>query len=93
MEWLDWLGPLVDNCLLRQEEVEQPRFTILETAREYVREHLAPRGELEIARQQRQGRWSCNCRGSWGGWGNWTGSRATSQRHYAGGSNGVYATG
>ena len=45
---LDGLASLVDKSLLRQEqEVGQPRFTMLETIREYGQERLAEDGEAD----------------------------------------------
>jgi predicted ATPase/class 3 adenylate cyclase len=50
---LDGLAELLDQSLLRQEEVHgQPRFTMLETIREFARERLDESGELgEICRR------------------------------------------
>ena len=46
---LDGIASLIDKSLLRQteQEAEEPRFVMLETIREYGREALAERGELE----------------------------------------------
>jgi predicted ATPase/class 3 adenylate cyclase len=50
---LDGLAELVDQSLVRQEEVHgEPRFTMLETIREFARERLDESGELgEIRRR------------------------------------------
>jgi predicted ATPase/class 3 adenylate cyclase/DNA-binding CsgD family transcriptional regulator len=50
---LDGLLSLVDKCLLRQEESEQgePRFSMLQTLREFGLEILAITGETELTRQ------------------------------------------
>jgi predicted ATPase/DNA-binding SARP family transcriptional activator len=50
---LDLLGSLVDQHLLRSSEVAgQPRFTMLETIREYATERLAESGESEEVRRR-----------------------------------------
>jgi predicted ATPase/DNA-binding XRE family transcriptional regulator len=57
---LDTVASLVDNSLLvsrsessmRQEEDEQPRFTMLETIREYALERLEVSGEVEEAQRK-----------------------------------------
>jgi predicted ATPase len=51
---LDGMTSLVDKSLLRQEEGPDgaPRFTLLETIREYALEQLAASGELEPIRQR-----------------------------------------
>src|SRR5919107_42603 len=57
---LETLASLVDNSLLvsrsesivRQEEDEQPRFTMLETLREYALERLVSEGEAEEAQRK-----------------------------------------
>ena len=57
---LEMLASLVDNSLLEsrsessmsQEEDEQPRFTMLETIREYALERLESSGELEEAQRK-----------------------------------------
>jgi DNA-binding CsgD family transcriptional regulator len=50
---LDGVASLLDKSLLRQseQEGEEPRFTMLETIREYGLECLAASGELEITRR------------------------------------------
>jgi predicted ATPase/ribosome-binding protein aMBF1 (putative translation factor) len=60
---LETLASLVDNSLLvsrsesnvRQEEDEQPRFTMLETIREYALERLVSEGEAEEAHRKHAG--------------------------------------
>ena len=50
---LDGIASLIDKSLLRQSEQEavEPRFVMLETIREYGREALTVRGEVEATRQ------------------------------------------
>ncbi|MEO8285538.1 MAG: tetratricopeptide repeat protein [Chloroflexota bacterium] len=49
---LDTLATLVDNSLLqRYEDGNEPRFSMLETMREYALEQLAESGEEDLARQ------------------------------------------
>src|ERR687898_1231223 len=49
---LEGLSSLLDKSLLRQEEmVEEPRFVMLETIREYARERLELSGEAEEIRR------------------------------------------
>jgi predicted ATPase/DNA-binding CsgD family transcriptional regulator len=50
---LDGIASLIDKSLLRQteQEAEEPRFVMLETIREYGREALAARGEVEATHQ------------------------------------------
>lgn len=47
---LERLGSLVDKSLLRQLGVEEPRFVMLETLREYAIEQLAAMGERDAVR-------------------------------------------
>ncbi|HYI22750.1 MAG TPA: adenylate/guanylate cyclase domain-containing protein [Candidatus Limnocylindrales bacterium] len=48
MDLLDGVGALVDHSLVRQVERDsEPRFTMLETIREFGRERLAEAGELD----------------------------------------------
>lgn len=50
---LDGITSLVEKSLLRQEEVGEPRFLMLETTREYATERLEASGEAgEIRRRQ-----------------------------------------
>jgi predicted ATPase/class 3 adenylate cyclase len=50
---LDLLESLLAKNLLRQEQtVDEPRFTILETIREYAREQLEASGELNVIRDR-----------------------------------------
>jgi predicted ATPase/class 3 adenylate cyclase/DNA-binding CsgD family transcriptional regulator len=50
---LDGIASLIDKSLLRQteQEAEEPRFVMLETIREYGREALTVRGEVDATRQ------------------------------------------
>ena len=53
---LDGLTSLVDNSLLRQEDVDgESRFRMLETIRAYALERLSENGELETMRAQHAG--------------------------------------
>jgi len=54
VEVLDGLASLMDKSLLQQEEGRdgEPRFTMLETIREYAREQLERSGELDNVQQQ-----------------------------------------
>jgi tetratricopeptide (TPR) repeat protein len=53
LDVLDGLTTLVEQNLLRQEEVDgAPRFTMLETIREYALERLEGGGEVKTIRQQ-----------------------------------------
>ncbi|MDQ3655489.1 MAG: hypothetical protein M3457_10460, partial [Chloroflexota bacterium] len=53
LDVLEGVERLVDHSLLRQDEVAgEPRFTMLETIREFGLEHLAARGEFDRARQR-----------------------------------------
>jgi predicted ATPase/DNA-binding CsgD family transcriptional regulator/transcriptional regulator with XRE-family HTH domain len=53
MEILDGLAVLLDQSMLRQEEVgDKPRFTLLETIREYALERLVECGDADPIRQQ-----------------------------------------
>jgi non-specific serine/threonine protein kinase len=56
---LDGIAALVDNGLVRQGEAVdgEPRFSMLETIREYALERLAERGELEDARDRHLNRY------------------------------------
>jgi predicted ATPase len=51
---LDGLAALVDNSLLQRRESVggEPRFTMLETIREYALERLEQSGEIELLRQR-----------------------------------------
>jgi predicted ATPase len=53
IETLDGLASLIDKSLLRQSEEgdQQPRFTMLETIREYALEQLEESGELPTVQQ------------------------------------------
>ncbi len=53
MHTLDGIAILLDHSMLRQEDVgDEPRFTMLETIREYALEQLELGGEVESIRQQ-----------------------------------------
>ncbi|MFT3891155.1 MAG: tetratricopeptide repeat protein [Anaerolineales bacterium] len=54
LDILDGLTSLVDNSLLRQEQLadDEPRFGMLEIIRAYAAERLTERGEMEILRGQ-----------------------------------------
>jgi predicted ATPase/Tfp pilus assembly protein PilF len=53
LDILEGLTSLVNNSLLRQEEINgEPRFSMLETIRAYAVERLAANGETEMLRQQ-----------------------------------------
>ena len=54
VEILETLESLIDKSLLRAEEESgvEPRFSMLETIREYAAEHLAASGEEESVRTQ-----------------------------------------
>jgi predicted ATPase len=54
LDIVDGLAALVDKSLLKQVDGMdgEPRFTMLETIREYARERLAASGELDVARHQ-----------------------------------------
>ncbi len=53
MSVLDGLASLIDNSLLRQDEIGgEPYFTMLETIREYALEQLEASGEWQQARQR-----------------------------------------
>ena len=53
LDILEGLTSLVDNSLLRQEEINgEPRFGMLETIRAYALERLSDRGEMETMREQ-----------------------------------------
>src|SRR5215211_7733214 len=53
LDVLDGLGSLLDKSLIRQSEVEgQPRFSMLETIREYAAEKLAEAGQAAELRRQ-----------------------------------------
>jgi predicted ATPase/DNA-binding CsgD family transcriptional regulator len=56
MPLLDLLASLIDNNLLRQAEQAdgEPRFTMLETIREYAREQLSLHSELETVEGRHQ---------------------------------------
>jgi non-specific serine/threonine protein kinase len=49
---LDGLASLVDESLVRQESEGEPRFTMLETIRDYAAERLESSGEAEDLRQR-----------------------------------------
>ena len=53
MNVLDGLASLLDKSLIKQEAMaeDEPRFTMLETIREYARERLADSGDLEAHQQ------------------------------------------
>jgi predicted ATPase len=48
LEVLETIASLVDKSLVRQEGEEEPRFTMLETIREYAAERLDEEGQREI---------------------------------------------
>lgn len=51
LDILDGLTSLVNNSLLRQEEIHgEPRFSMLETIRAYALERLAESGEMDVLR-------------------------------------------
>ena len=53
LDILEGLTSLVNNSLLRQEEIEgEPRFSMLETIRAYALERLAESGEMETLRER-----------------------------------------
>jgi tetratricopeptide (TPR) repeat protein len=53
LKTLEGLAALVDKSLLRQSaDGDEPRFTMLETIREYALERLAEHGEADAIRQQ-----------------------------------------
>jgi predicted ATPase/transcriptional regulator with XRE-family HTH domain len=52
LDVLEGLASLVDQSLLRQEGEDEPRFSMLETIREYAAELLEASGEGEMLRQQ-----------------------------------------
>jgi predicted ATPase len=53
LDVLDGLGSLVDKSLVRQEEVDgEPRFSMLETIREYALERLDQAGESSDVRER-----------------------------------------
>lgn len=53
LDILDGLTSLVNNSLLRQEEIDgEPRFRMLETIRTFAGERLIERGEMEGLREQ-----------------------------------------
>jgi predicted ATPase len=54
IDLLDGLTALIDNNLLRHEELEptEPRFVMLETIHEYAHERLEEDGEIEILRRR-----------------------------------------
>jgi predicted ATPase len=49
---LDGLATLVDESLVRQRGTDEPRFSMLETVREYALERLAASGEAEEIRRR-----------------------------------------
>jgi predicted ATPase len=54
LEMVDGLAALIDKSLVKHSEGidGEPRFTMLETVRDYAQEHLAASGELEVLRQR-----------------------------------------
>jgi len=57
LDVLEGLASLVDNSLVRQEGEEDPRFSLLETIREYAAEKLGERGEEEAIQEVHAGYW------------------------------------
>lgn len=54
-ELFDWLGALVDQSLLRAEhsdDLEEPRFEMLQTIRDVALEHLGAAGEVEATHER-----------------------------------------
>jgi predicted ATPase/class 3 adenylate cyclase len=52
LDLLECLASLVDKSLVRQEGEEEPRFSMLETIREYALERLAYRGERDTLQRR-----------------------------------------